>query len=269
MAVPPAPEGEAKISLAALTNYQGFYGHNALVTDTPPDPVLLLLKLIEDLCAAIAQATGVNLFTRLMLIPVRRKLRGMAQAVAEVAADRAARAQDAPAQDAPAQDALAPNAPAPNAPAPNALGQDRLAPHVPAWDAPAPDATQAVAAAPAPVPPLRLADTPPPPAPRAPLPAAIAAAQIAEDVPATPRAAPDAAAAPVIPDAGGIPDAARPARPQRRTAPTRNPAALGSLPAPVALGVAALHAAVTFALGPPADRNAISRLGFCARYLLR
>ena len=64
------------------------------MTDAPPDPVLLLLKLIEDLCEAIAQATGLNLFTRLMLIPVRRKLRGMAQAVAEVAADRAARAPD-------------------------------------------------------------------------------------------------------------------------------------------------------------------------------
>ncbi len=64
------------------------------MTDAPPDPVLRLLKLIEDLCEAIAQATGLNLFTRLMLIPVRRKLRGMAQAVAEVAADRAARAPD-------------------------------------------------------------------------------------------------------------------------------------------------------------------------------
>ena len=64
------------------------------MTDVPPDPVLRLLKLIEDLCEAIAQATGLNLFTRLMLIPVRRKLRGMAQAVAEVAADRAARAPD-------------------------------------------------------------------------------------------------------------------------------------------------------------------------------
>ena len=165
------------------------------MTETPPDPVLLL-KIIEDLCAAIAQATGLNLFTRLMLIPVRRKLRGMANTVAEVVADRAARA-------------------------PDALTPTPLAPHAAAWGAPAPDATQA------------------------------------------------AAAAPVIPDAGGIPEAARPARAQRRTAPTRTPAALGSHPAPVALGVAVLHAAVTFALGPLADRNAISGLGFCARYLLR
>ena len=67
------------------------------VTDAPPHPAaVLLLQIIEELCAAIAQATGLNLFARLMMIPVRRQLRGMAAMVAEVIAEAAARTPDAP-----------------------------------------------------------------------------------------------------------------------------------------------------------------------------
>ena len=66
------------------------------VTDAPPHPAaVMLLQIIEDLCVAIAQATGLGLFGRLMLIPVRRRLRGMAQMVAEAIADAAASPPDA------------------------------------------------------------------------------------------------------------------------------------------------------------------------------
>ncbi len=66
------------------------------VTDAPPHPAaVMLLQIIEDLCVAIAQATGLGLFGRLMLIPVRRRLRGMAQMVAAAIADAAASAPDA------------------------------------------------------------------------------------------------------------------------------------------------------------------------------
>ena len=67
------------------------------VTDAPPHPAaILLLQFIEELCAAIAQATGLNLFARLMMIPVRRQLRGMAAVAAEAIAEAAARTPDAP-----------------------------------------------------------------------------------------------------------------------------------------------------------------------------
>ena len=67
------------------------------VTDAPPHPAaVLLLQIIEELCAAIAQATGLNLFARLMMIPVRRQLRGMAAMAAAAIAEAAARTPDAP-----------------------------------------------------------------------------------------------------------------------------------------------------------------------------
>ena len=78
------------------------------VTDAPPHPAaVMLLQIIEDLCAAIAQATGLGLFGRLLLIPVRRRLRGMAQMVSEAIADAAAVAPDA----APILVSVAPSAP--------------------------------------------------------------------------------------------------------------------------------------------------------------
>ena len=84
-----------------------FIGSYAPVTDAPPDPVALLLQIIEDLCAAISQCTGLNLFARLLMIPVRRQLRGMKAVLADVAADAAARGPDMPPQgpiQAPIQD---------------------------------------------------------------------------------------------------------------------------------------------------------------------
>ena len=75
-----------------------FIGSYAPVTDAPPDPVALLLQIIEDLCAAISQCTGLNLFARLLMIPVRRQLRGMKAVLADVAADAAARGPDMPPQ---------------------------------------------------------------------------------------------------------------------------------------------------------------------------
>ncbi len=61
------------------------------MTDAPPDPVALaLLRIIEDLCAAIVASTGLGWFARLLLIPVRRQLRGMAELVSAVIADPAA-----------------------------------------------------------------------------------------------------------------------------------------------------------------------------------
>ena len=191
------------------------------VTDAPPDPVLLLLKLIEDLCATIAQATGLNLFTRLMLIPVRRKLRGMAQAVAEVAADRAARAPD---------------------PSPIFVGSDETQSRHPCSDAPAPR-TLAVAAPVAS--PWRDRG---PQDQHAALPTFVAAARSGDDTQAGPHAASGAAAAPAMAEAG------RCTVPESQVVPAREPAAF-VLP-PEARSIMALRSAGFAAPDPAVDRKA-------------
>ena len=203
------------------------------MTETKPDPVLLLLKLIEDLCEAIAQATGLNLFTRLMLIPVRRKLRGMAQAVAEVAADRAARAADAPGPDALASATLAPDS--------------------------TQDTTQPAAAAPSALP--GLADAPRPQTPLVQRWAAAPAAPSEQDAVTDQCPASHDAPAPVIAKAG------RGNAPQGHIIPARIPAATAS--PLVAPAIALLRAAGTAAHGPPPNRSAIFGWGFRTRYLLR
>ena len=205
------------------------------MTETKPDPVLLLLKIIEDLCAAIAQATGLNLFTRLMLIPVRRKLRGMAKTVAEVVADNAARAADAPAPDALASATLAPDSTQDTSqPAPAALAPSTLP---------------------------GLADAPLPQTPLVQRWAAAPAAPSEQDAITDQRPASHDAPAPVTANAG------RGNAPLGRITPTRNPAASAS--PLVTPAIALLRTAGPAAHGPPPNRNAISGRGFCTRYLLR
>ena len=202
------------------------------MTETKPDPVLLLLKLIEDLCAAIAQATGLNLFTRLMLIPVRRKLRGMAKTVAEVVADNAARAADAPAPDALASATLAPDS---------------------TQDTPQP------AAAPSALP--GLADAPRPQTPLVQRWAAAPAAPSEQDAVTDQCPASHDAPAPVIAKAG------QGNAPRGHITPAQNPAASAS--PLMASAIALLRAAGTAAHGPPPIRNAIFGRGFRTCYLFR
>ncbi len=211
-----------------------FIGSYVRVTDAPLSPALLaLLQIIEDLCAAIAQGTGLGLFARLLLIPVRRQLRGMAEAVSEAIAESATRAPDASPIFIPMDPRDAP----PDTPpryAPEATGPTTVADPVPA----------------APVQPPRLEAETLPQDPRAQLPAAVPAAPSGEDDPAAPRPAPDEAAAPVMAEAGR-----RAAR--TRAAPARNQAASAS-PPPVAPAVAALRSVVLAAHRPAAVQKAAS-----------
>ena len=160
-----------------------------LVTDAPPHPAaVLLLQIIEELCAAIAQATGLNLFARLMMIPVRRQLRGMAAMAAAAIAEAAARTPDAPLTGA----------------VPTVSPWDASTPQDAHPDTTPPDAVQTAAAPPAPAP---VAPHPPagdvtPLDRSAPRPVTQPAAWFADGAPAGPCAAPAAAPASAIADAG-------------------------------------------------------------------
>ena len=205
------------------------------MTDAPLSPALLaLLQIIEDLCAAIAQGTGLGLFARLLLIPVRRQLRGMAEAVSEAIAESATRAPDASPIFIPMDPRDAP----PDTPpqdTPEATGPTTVADPMPA----------------APVQPPRLEAETLPQDPRAQRPAAVPAAPSGEDDPAAPRPAPDEAAAPVMAEAG------------RRAARTwaalvRNQTASAS-PPPVAPAFAARCAAAHAPHRPAIVRKTASR----------
>ena len=177
------------------------------VTDAPPHPAaVLLLQIIEELCAAIAQATGLNLFARLMMIPVRRQLRGMAAMAAEVIAEAAARTPDAP----PTGAALTV---APIATRDPRASQDAHP------GAPAQDPIQPTPATAAPIaPPLPAGDADPLNH-HAPRPVTQPAAWFADDAPAGPCPASAAAPAPAGADAG------RRAAPQAQAIPAGNRAA--------------------------------------------
>ncbi len=203
------------------------------MTDAPLSPALLaLLQIIEDLCAAIAQGTGLGLFARLLLIPVRRQLRGMAEAVSEAIAESATRAPDASPIFIPG-DPAGPSDAHPNTPTPDS-----------------PDATGPASAAPV---------APPPPAgaplaqdDRAPPAAGTLAEWSGNRGTAAPRPVSDAAAAPVMAEPG------RYAAARNRTATARDHAASASPPAPVARAVAAPRFGVPAAHAPPADRKMVS-----------
>ena len=170
------------------------------VTDAPPHPAaVLLLQIIEELCAAIGQATGLNLFARLMMIPVRRQLRGMAAMAAAAIAEAAARTPDAPLTGA-------------------ALTVTPIAARDPgaSQDAQDPIQTTPATAAPAPVaPPLPAGDADPLDH-HAPGPVTQPAAWFADDAPAGPCSAP--AATPAYAGA----DAGRRAAPQAQAIPAGN-----------------------------------------------
>ena len=177
------------------------------VTDAPPHPAaVLLLQIIEELCAAIAQATGLNLFARLMMIPVRRQLRGMAAMAAAAIAEAAARTSDAPLTG----DALTV---APVATRDPGASQDAHP------GAPAQDPIQTTPATAAPIaPPLPAGDADPLNH-HAPRPVTQPAAWFADDAPAGPCAAPAATPAYAGADSG------------RRTAPPAQGIPAGNLAA--------------------------------------
>ena len=198
------------------------------VTDTPPDPAAALLQLIEALCAAIAQYVGGNLFARLLMIPVRRQLRGMADVVSEVIADAAARAPDMTPIFVPMDP---PDAP-PNTAA--SIGQ-----------------TIGATAAPVPSPAWEAETVPH--HPRTLLPADGPGAPSGADALAAACPMPDAATAPVMAETGGC--AAR-----MWAAPVRNQAAFPS-PPPVAPAVAARCAAAHVRHRPAIVQKTAPRAG--------